>query len=153
LQDKPEEVAKKAQILMDKYPHSPYATLSQLLLAQQAVSQQQWAMAMKHLSWIAENSRNVIFKQLAQIRYVRLLLLQKKYDDALALLETVNEPSFYAVAQEITGDILLEQGKIKSARQAYQQALAHSDDVIPAWQFVLQMKINSLPELPTGDKA
>jgi len=152
LQNDPDDFSQKAQQLVEKYPKSPYATLGQLLLAQQAVNSQQWDIAIEHLAWVEEHSNNVIFKQLAQVRHARLLLLHKQYEAALILLQKTDDPSFFAVAQEVTGDILLEQGNVQAARQAYQQALTHSNDVIPAWQFVLQMKINSLPEISTtGD--
>lgn len=148
LQNKPEDFSNQAEALIKQYPKSPYATLSQLLIAQRAVNEQQWQKAIDHLSWIETHTKDKTFKEFALLRHARLLSLQKNYDQALTLLGKIDDPAFLSIAQEVKGDILFAQGQLPLARESYQQALAHAVDTVPAWQFVLQMKINSLPEPP-----
>ena len=63
---------------------------------------------------------------LARIRVAGLLADEKKFDEALKLLDANHDPAFVALTADRRGDILTAQGKWSDARAAYQTAMDRS---------------------------
>lgn len=140
----PNEFAKQAETVISLYPNSSYASLSSLLLAHIYVDKEDYAAAYNSNMWVVNHTHDFRLKEIARIRAARLLLARAKPDDALNLLNTVDDPNFAVLADEVKGDIYVVKKDFPSARKAYQQALNDAPDsqvLLPA----LQLKLSSLP--------
>ncbi|WP_230472448.1 YfgM family protein, partial [Kingella kingae] len=83
------------------------------------------------------------FQAQAAQNLANVLLQQKKFDDALAVLNTPVEESFAPVMNEIKGDVLAAQGKTKEAADAYKLALDKLPENSPSRELV-QLKAGQL---------
>jgi predicted negative regulator of RcsB-dependent stress response len=120
--NKTEEAKLFAKDLMQKYPRSIYASLGGLFLAKNAVTTGKFDDAVKDLTWVSKKAKNASFRQIAKIRAARVLLQQNKYQDALNMLEKIDDPAFNPATLEIKGDILLAMQKKSDAAAAYKTA-------------------------------
>lgn len=137
--DKEKHAGEIAQQLNDDYKSTPYSTFSSLLLAREAVENNDIAAAKTHLQWVLDNTDSDEFKHLARLRLARLLLEEGDKDAALSLIEKIDTGKFAPNYHELRGDILLQQGDSKAAQDAYTQALS-----IRGNQPVVQMKLDDL---------
>ena len=80
-------------------------------------------MAEGHLNWVLKNQKAPLVQALAAQRLGIVLLQQKKYDAAIAALNTKVEADFEPLLLEAKGDVYAAQNKTKEAAQSYQQAL------------------------------
>lgn len=108
--------------LIDEYDNTPYATDAALLLARRAVEAGDLPEAAKQLQWVLDNSSAKDAQLLAKTRLARVLAAQKKTDEALALLQEVDDPSLAPLVDEARGDILLAKGDRAKATEAYRAA-------------------------------
>ena len=99
--------------------------------------------AQKHLQWVIDNSSQNELKHLARLRMARLLLSENKVEQALQMIDSVEQGKFTASYEELKGDILLQQGNTEAARTAYQLALSETKGAANNNTF-LQMKIDNL---------
>ena len=125
--------------LNQDYKSTPYSTFSSLLLAREAVENNDIAAAKTHLQWVLDNTDSDEFKHLARLRLARLLLEEGDKDAAMSLIEKIDTGKFAPNYHELRGDILLQQGDSKAAQDAYTQALS-----IRGNQPVVQMKLDDL---------
>ena len=72
-----------------------------------------------------------------------VLLQQKKFDDALTVLNTPVDESFAPIINETKGDVLTAQGKTKEAVAAYKLALDKLSEDSPNRE-LLQLKMAQL---------
>ena len=95
-----------------------------------------------HLNWVLQNQKAPLVQALAAQRLGIVLLQQKKYDAAIAALNTKVEADFEPLLLEAKGDVYAAQNKTKEAAQSYQQALEKlPKDAIE--RELLQMKLDS----------
>lgn len=73
-----------------------------------------------------------------------ILTEQKKYDEAIGLLDSVKTDAYAIEKQELLGDIYVAQGKNDSAHDAYLKAIELSESKKKAVNPLLQMKFDSL---------
>ncbi|MDK4688606.1 YfgM family protein [Kingella negevensis] len=93
--------------------------------------------------WVLANQQAPVFQAQAAQNLANVLLQQKKFDDALAVLNTPVDDSFAPVMNEIKGDVLAAQGKTKEAADAYKLALDKLPEGSPSRELV-QVKANLL---------
>lgn len=136
-----------ADRLSHHYENTPYAQLAALMLARQAIYQGKFDVAESKLKWIMRHGSNRSLRQVARIRYARLLLSDNKPTVALKLLKKTDDPGYEVLIEEARGDIFQAMGKVEDARVAYQKALAAFPE-IEMMQPLLQMKLDNLP-VPT----
>jgi predicted negative regulator of RcsB-dependent stress response len=115
-----------ATTLAEKYPRSFYATEAQLLAAKSAFDNKDLGAAKVHLQWVVDKGRDS-HRNLARVRLAAVLLEDKKFDEALKVLDDVKEDAFLATAADLKGDIFAVQGRNDEARAAYQLAVDKSD--------------------------
>ncbi len=166
----PKRINDAAQAVIDKFGSSAYAPRAALLAARIDVRNKDDAQAKVRLQWVQDNAKEDGLKDLARLQLASLLLDEKKYDDALKLVESVprlNESSkdclfskiigdaayrfhfctrpsaFGAMYADLKGDVLVAQGKTEEARAAYQMAYNKMDDKSP-YRNLLQMKLDSV---------
>ena len=136
-------VSANANTLLTQYASSPYAALAALNLAKEAVTQQQYDVALKHLQWVVDNADIPALKQIARIRSASIMLSQQKAQQALEILAKVNDKTYDPITSEMRGDSYVMLGDEGKAKQAYQLALqSTSNSAIP--RPLLKMKLNNL---------
>lgn len=128
-EDRAETVKFVASTLREDYSDSAYAIYGSLILAkQQLMDQGDAEAAISTLEWA--NSKADQEGPLALIIRSRLARAQfdaENYDAALSTLNGASDAgSFDAILSELRGDVLLAQGNIEDARQAYLSAREQS---------------------------
>jgi predicted negative regulator of RcsB-dependent stress response len=132
-----------AAILAEKYPRTNYAAFAALAGAKAAFDSGDAAGAGARLQWVIENAREDETREIARLRFAGVLLDEKKYDEALKLLETQHADVLSALYADLKGDVLVAQGKPGEARSAYQLALDKSD-AKSAYRGLIQIKLDAL---------
>jgi len=119
-----------ATALADKYPSTFYATDAQLMAAKAAFDGKDLAEARKHLQWVVDKG-TASHQPIARVRLAAVLLDEKKYDDALKMLDGVKGEGFVSLAADLKGDIFAAQGRRDEARAAYEVAVDKADQRSP----------------------
>ncbi len=132
-----------AAALTEKYPRTGYAVFAALAAAKAAFDGGDALAARTNLQWVIDHARDDETRDIARLRLAGVLLDEKKYDDALKVLETKHSDSLSALYADLKGDILAAQGKPGDARGAYQLALDKSD-AKSAYRALIQLKRDAL---------
>ena len=120
-----------------------YGTLEALAAAKANYEAGEATSAAAQLQWTVDHARDEDIVAAARLRLAGVLLDQKKYDEALKLLEAAHPEAFNGLFADLKGDVLVAQGKTAEARAAYQQAL----DKLPAegtYRAIVQVKLDGL---------
>ena len=146
--DKMQAKASQAEVnadltnLQQNYPDSIAAAQATLMAAATEFDARRYDVAEGHLNWVLQNQKAPLVQALAAQRLGIVLLQQKKYDAAIAALNTKVEADFEPLLLEAKGDVYAAQNKTKEAAQSYQQALEKlPKDAIE--RELLQMKLDS----------
>lgn len=146
--DKMQAKASQAEVnadltnLQQNYPDSIAAAQATLMAAATEYDARRYDVAEGHLNWVLKNQKAPLVQALAAQRLAVVLLQQKKYDAAIAALNTKVEADFEPLLLEAKGDVYAAQNKTKEAAQSYQQALEKlPKDAIE--RELLQMKLDS----------
>jgi predicted negative regulator of RcsB-dependent stress response len=146
----PKRVDAAAAAVVSKFGHSIYAVRAQLLAAQFNIESKNPASAAIQLQWVIENATEHSLQDVARLQLAGLRLDEKKFDDALALLNAEHPESFDSLYLGLKGDVYNAQGKKDEARAAYKQAIekANSRGSYPA---TLQIKLDALGAAPEAN--
>jgi predicted negative regulator of RcsB-dependent stress response len=131
-----------AQLAIDKYPRSFYASEAALLSAQASFEAGDLATARARLEWVLKNGRDE-HRSLARLRLAAVLLDMKQHAEALELLEANKDEAYAALVADLRGDILFAQGRTDEARAAYKLALEKSDARSPM-RSITELKLGAL---------
>ncbi len=135
--------------LLDKYPSTGFAPRGALLAAKAAFDAGDLGLARTHLEWVAANSKEEELKSLARLRLAAVQLDQKKYDEALATLDTKHHEAFAGLFLDMRGDVFKIQRKFTDAKTAYEAALLKLDSKGQQKQYT-QLKLDALPVVATA---
>ena len=128
--------------LQQDYPDTVPAAQATMMVAATEFDAGRYDTAAGHLNWVLSNQKAPLIQVLAAQRLAVVLLQQKKYDAAIAALNTKVEADFEPLLLEAKGDVYAAQNKTKEAAQSYQQALEKlPKDAIE--RELLQMKLDS----------
>jgi predicted negative regulator of RcsB-dependent stress response len=119
----PKRVDAAAAVLADKYASTVYAARAQLLAAEVNALANNSAAAAGELHWVIENSSDEGLQHAARLQLASLDLDEKKYDEALKLLDASHPESFDSLYLNLKGDVYAAEGKKDEARAAYKGAL------------------------------
>lgn len=131
--------------IIEKYASTPYAPLTALILARQAVDNKDFASAEAQLNWVVAHASEEGIQQIARIRLSRVLATQNKMDEALAIIANSSVSGFDVLVSELRGDIYLQQNNKSKAAAEYRKALSDSS-LNPQRRQILQMKLDDLAE-------
>jgi predicted negative regulator of RcsB-dependent stress response len=131
-----------------KYGSTAYGPMAALTAAKAAFDASDLKTAKEQLQWAIDHG-NDEYKSVARLRLSGVLLDEKAYDQALALLNGDFLPQFAAEVQDRKGDVLAAQNKLLEARTAYQAALDKMDKNHPGRQIV-QIKLDAIGGAPAG---
>ncbi|MDH5387937.1 MAG: tetratricopeptide repeat protein [Gammaproteobacteria bacterium] len=112
--------------LVAGYSDTPYAALSALVMAKNEADSGNLDQAVSRLQWAMANAVDDEVKVIAQLRLARLMIAQKKYDEANVLLSSKHTVAFDALYEELKGDLFVAKGQLEQARIAYDKAIASS---------------------------
>jgi predicted negative regulator of RcsB-dependent stress response len=139
----PKKINDAAGLLMEGFPGSGYASRAAIISARASFDARNLQNAKSRLQWVLDNSKEDELKNLARLRLASILLDEKKYDDALRILETKQGTSFDRLYADLKGDVLSAAGRIPEARAAYQMALDKMGGKGTYFNIV-QMKLDAL---------
>ena len=147
--DQTTDIQAQANTLISEHPKTAYANMAALILAREYVKQNQLDKAIAQLDNVIKQSKQPTLRQVARIRKARLWLAQKKYQNALTLLETIDAKVYMPLILEVRGDIYLAQGK-----QSKQPTLRQVARIRKARLWLAQKKYQSALTLlePIDDK-
>lgn len=136
----------RAQVVVLKkdYQDTPYAMLAALIQARIDAENSQLPEAKTQLQWVLDHAKDKALRQVSRIRLAKILLQEKAYDPALALLAKNDYPAFDIYTNEIKGDIYLAKGDIPNARATYQAILKQGDPALLG--NIVAMKLANLNE-------
>jgi predicted negative regulator of RcsB-dependent stress response len=129
--------------IVQKYGRTAYAPMAALVLANISYSAGDREAAGAHLRWVVDRAADDETAMLARLRLAGLLLEDKKYDEALKLLDAPHAAAFVSQYSDLRGDVLVAQGRIAEARAAYKQALDKAGEQSP-WRNLVQLKLDAL---------
>lgn len=141
----PKKISDAAHLLMEGFSASGYASRAALISARASFDAGDMQNARSRLQWVLDHANEDELKDLVQLRLAGLLLDEKKYDEALKLIESKHSESFNGLYADRKGDILTASGKITEARVAYQMAIDRIS-VKSAYNNIIQMKLDALAE-------
>lgn len=142
----PSKINDAAHLLTEGFPASGYASRAALIAAQANADAGNLSEASSKFQWILDNSKEPEIKDIARMRLAGLLLDEKKYEEALNLLNAQHGESFAGLYADLKGDVLAASGNIIEARAAYQQAIDKLSGGGSAYQNIVQMKLDALRE-------
>lgn len=114
--------------IMENYPRTAYATPAAWLAGRVNAEAGDLKSAQAQYRYALERARDAGVRDLARLRLAAILLDSKDYAGALALLDEAHGAAYKALYANLRGDVLIEQGKLKEARAAYQEALKAMDE-------------------------
>lgn len=112
---------------VEKFVHendkSIYSTLTLLKAAQAEAKDGKLQVAYDYLVQASKSSSDSYIQNIIKLRQAKLLAFLDKKDQALSLLDSVNDQNF-TIRKEITkGDVLLHFGEIDNAKDSYAKAV------------------------------
>ena len=135
-------VSDLAQALEDKHSSSFYSSQVGLVAAKAAFDAGDYATAQKHLEWVMEHGVQE-HRGVARLRLAGVMLEQRKYDEALKLLDQNKDAAFNPLVADMRGDVMLAQGRLDEARSAYKLAIEKADPRSPV-RSIAETKLNAL---------
>ena len=139
------KISDAAQLVMTGFPGSGYASRAALISARASFEGGDVQNAKSRLQWTLDNTKEDELKDLVRLRLAGLLLDERKYDDALRLLDIKHGESFGGLYGDLKGDVLTAAGKVTEARAAYQMALDKMGKK-GTYHNIVQMKLDALAE-------
>ena len=139
----PKRINDAAAAVMDKFSGTTYAPRAALVAAQVNIQVADLARAKTQLQWVIDHAEESGLKHVARLKLASVLLDEKKYADALQLLNPPAEAAFESLYADLKGDVLSAQGKQDEARTAYQKAL-NKIDAQSKYRNLIQMKLDAL---------
>ena len=114
----PKQVRETAAQLMEKYGSTAYGPMAALAAAKANYEAGDAAGAATQLQWVVEHARDDDVVAVARLRLAGVLLDQKKYDEALKLLEAAHPEAFEGLFADRTRRRLRRAGQARrSARR------------------------------------
>lgn len=131
--------------LVESFPRTLYASMGALASARFHFEQGDLKNARAQLQWVVERSSSEELKDLARLRLAAVMLDERAYDEALALLQAKHSPALDAQYAALTGDIHVAKGQAAEAKAAYRLALEKSDSRgSAAFRASVQLRLDAL---------
>jgi predicted negative regulator of RcsB-dependent stress response len=133
--------------MKDNFGGATYTEHGALLAAQFQVGKGKADEARASLQWLVEHGKNPNLVVIARLRLSGILLDQKKFDEALKLIDTDVPAEYKGLALDRKGDIAYAQGKTSEALSAYQEAYKAMDPAVEYRRFI-EGKMTALGAAP-----
>lgn len=139
--------------IVTKFGDTSYAAFSALLQAGIKLEMGDTTAAIAHLKWAVDNAKQAELKQLAMLRLARLLLVEKKLDEALQQAQAMDPSQYGGLRAELLGDIYRAKGDPEKARGAYQEALKTLGKGTEVLRDSIGMKLDAVGGAPVAEQA
>ena len=113
--------------LTKEFPSTPYADQADLMIARLAVDAGELANAVEPLTRVMNQSHDDELRNIARLRLARVLIDQKKPDEAINLMAAPKSAAFGARMHEVRGDAFYAKNDKPAAIKEYQAALGDAD--------------------------
>ena len=136
-------VREQAGQVMERFGSTVYGPMAALTAAKINYEAGDAASASAQLKWVVDKARDDDVVASARVRLAGVLLDQKKYDEALSVLDAKHPESFNGLFADRRGDVYTAQGKTAEARAAYKEAL----EKLPqqgTYRAIVQVKLDGL---------
>ena len=132
--------------LQENYVNSGYTQIALLNMASLDAKNNNFDESLKNFKSLVEITNgfngNKIFNKIARVSAARILLSEKKYDEALNMIENFSSTSTNGYIHELTGDILYKQNKTDLALIQYEMASEKYNDETS--KSIISMKIANI---------
>jgi len=115
------QVRYNSGLLKAEFGSSTYAQFAALMVARVEIQEGDLAAAAAELQWVLKQQGDEEVHALAAIRLAKVLGAQNQHDEALALLID-GDDAWQLGRLETRGDLLVAQGDLDAAREAYTEA-------------------------------
>ncbi len=136
-------VREHAGTIFEKYGSTAYGPMAALLAAKVHHDAGDLKAAKAPLQWVVAKSSDEPFVDVARLRLAGILLDEKAYDEALALLPADSAGRFAGEFADRRGDVLLAKQQREQARAAYRLALEKLD-ARSALRRMVEVKLDAL---------
>ena len=136
-------VRKLGAEVVDKYGSTPYGPMAALVMARTDHDGGDAAAAAAQLQWAIDKADDEETAALARLRLAGIRLDEKKFDEALKLLDGKHGEALVPLYADLRGDVLVAQGKADEARAAYKLALEKSA-ATSSYRNLVQIKLDAL---------
>ncbi len=133
--------------ILGEYGRTAYGPMAAFVLADDRYRAGEREAAATHLQWVIDRTGDEEIAALARLRLAGIRLEEKKYDEALKLLESRTTDAFSSQYSDLRGDVLVAQGKLAEAKAAYKQALDNGSEQ-SQWRSFVQLKLDALGSAP-----
>jgi predicted negative regulator of RcsB-dependent stress response len=130
--------------LVESYPRTLYASMGALAAARFHFERGELKDARAQLQWVSERSPSEELKDLARLRLAGVLLDDKAYDEALALLGAKHAEAMAAQYAALKGDVLVAKNQPAEAKAAYKLALEKAGPRENALRASVQLRLDAL---------
>ena len=130
--------------LVESYPRTLYASMGALASARFHFEQGDLKNARAQLQWVVDRSSSDELKDLARLRLAGVMLDDKAYDEALALLQAKHAEPMAAQYAALKGDILVAKQQPAEAKTAYKLALEKAGQRETALRNSVQLRLDAL---------
>jgi len=130
--------------LVETFPRTLYASMGALASARFYFERSDLKNARAQLQWVMERSASDEMKDLARLRLAGVMLDDKAYDEALALLEAKHAAAIDAQYAALKGDILVAKNQPAEAKAAYKLALEKAAQRDGAFRASVQLRLDAL---------
>lgn len=137
------EIRALGKQVMDGFGSTAYGPTAALLLAKTNYENGDPAGAAEQLQWAIDKAKDAETAEVARLRLASIRLDEKKYDEALKLLDIKHSVAMETLYADLRGDVMVAQGKTAEARAAYKTAIEKS---LPnsSYRSVVQIKLDAL---------
>jgi predicted negative regulator of RcsB-dependent stress response len=136
-------IESKSANLISQFAGTPYAARAALFAAKVNYVAKDANTAKSYLEWASKNATETSAAALARIQLANILFEEKKYDEALTVLNAEHDMGFEGLFADLKGDVLVAQGKSAEAKTAYALALTKLDPQ-GRYRVITQRKLESL---------
>ena len=146
IKDYQDKKYEKVILLSEEYqasnPSSIYTAMINLYAAKIYHDEGKYTESLENLNFVIKNSSSKEMQMVASVRYSRILILQKKYDEAEKFIASVMNFDKNALLVEMLGDISYMKSDINKAKIYYESCLRL--DITPNNRKIIENKLNSI---------
>ena len=136
-----QQVSDAAGQVLSEFSDTGYSPFAALTLAKSKHAAGDFVSAQTYLQWALDNTDDDALQHVARVRLAAVLWEQDKADEALQLINGVDQGKFVASYEDLRGDILASQGKASEAIKAYEIAMSDESFADPE---SIKLKISAL---------
>tara|TARA_B100001559_G_C16243783_1_gene503664 strand:+ start:80 stop:697 length:618 start_codon:yes stop_codon:yes gene_type:complete len=141
-ENKYSDILALSQELSKTDPKNIYTSLANLYSARIYHDKKQYDKALTSLNYVVQNSQSDEILNIAKLRSARILIYLKRYDEAKAIIISIDNYITQVIPTELLGDVEYYSNNLKEAKKIYQLSL--KNEMTPNKRKIIENKINSI---------